>query len=179
MDGGIINKVKQCDSKVSEAFTSIKSQPLGLFFRVMSLIGSGPFCGIVYVLVLLVMPVWFHRVAMLLLAEAIGFAVVIALKCLIKRARPDPNYVASRLIPWDIFSFPSHHALRAFFLASILGHGDTVWFVLLSFVAVAIALSRIYLLKHFLSDVVVGAMLGVGIAWLVLHVPVQSFLTLL
>ena len=60
-------------------------------------------------------------------------------------------------------SFPSGHAITAFSLATVLAmqYGDTVWVPVLSYtVATGVALSRVTESKHWLSDVLVGGVLG-------------------
>jgi len=65
-------------------------------------------------------------------------------------------------------SFPSSHAANAAALALVLGQrwrrlAPGLWLL-----ASLVAFSRIYLNRHFLSDVLCGVMIGVGIGWLVL-----------
>ncbi len=66
-------------------------------------------------------------------------------------------------------SFPSGHTMAAFalytFLALVLPRKQGVALVLLG-IAVLVGLSRIYLIQHFLKDVLFGAVLGVGVALL-------------
>ena len=97
-----------------------------------------------------------------MLAVGVGIALFLWLKRSTKRRRPcalEPHAWA-KLLPPDQFSFPSGHTITAF--AMVLSVGSfypAVWPVLL-FCAVSIALSRILLGMHFLSDVVAGAGLG-------------------
>jgi membrane-associated phospholipid phosphatase len=85
--------------------------------------------------------------------------VVEGLKRSVGRARPDGQHQHSNS------SFPSSHAANAFALAWVLGarwrRGSAVFFAL----ALLIAFSRMYLNRHFLSDVVAGASIGVICAW--------------
>ena len=81
------------------------------------------------------------------------------------RPRPDPALI--RLIwPQPNFpSYPSGHASCAFALAVCLGlrlRTRRVWAIGLAW-AVLVALSRVYLGHHYLSDVLGGAVLGAGI----------------
>ncbi len=62
-------------------------------------------------------------------------------------------------------SFPSSHAANAFAVAVLLARRwrrASAAFVLL---ATVVAASRLYLDRHWLSDVVVGAVLGAALAW--------------
>ena len=85
--------------------------------------------------------------------------VVETLKRAIGRPRPDGERRRSNS------SFPSSHAANAFALAWVLGarwrRGIPVFFAL----ALLLAFSRMYLNRHFLSDVLVGALIGVICAW--------------
>jgi len=85
--------------------------------------------------------------------------VVEGLKRAIGRTRPDGERRRSNS------SFPSSHVANAFALAWVLGarwrRAMPVFFVL----ALLVASSRMYLNRHFLSDVVAGALIGVFCAW--------------
>jgi membrane-associated phospholipid phosphatase len=90
------------------------------------------------------------------------------LKDLVARARPPAGAAHDvQLIPMllpkatETFSFPSSHAALVAFLAVALGAAIPKWRALLWVLAVAAALSRIYLDKHWLSDVVGGLVLGI------------------
>lgn len=65
-----------------------------------------------------------------------------------------------------VFSFPSGHTMTVFMLTALLCFTVVPkrWHFLLLFVAVLGGFSRIYLLQHFLKDVVAGSMVGVMIA---------------
>ncbi|HYK16621.1 MAG TPA: phosphatase PAP2 family protein [Bryobacteraceae bacterium] len=105
---------------------------------------------------------------------AAGFSAILSillfmvLKRFANRRRPceiAPHCWAT-LLPPDQFSFPSGHTMTAFAVSlpmlmfyPELGTG-------LLFCAVSIALSRILLGMHFLSDVVAGAILGAGLGCL-------------
>jgi undecaprenyl-diphosphatase len=99
-------------------------------------------------------------------AALVGIGIFILLKKISGRKRPceiEPH-VWAHLLPPDQFSFPSGHTITAFAVA--IGLGEFYPFLLpgLLFCAAAIAISRILLGMHFLSDVVVGAMIGSGLA---------------
>jgi membrane-associated phospholipid phosphatase len=63
-------------------------------------------------------------------------------------------------------SFPSGHSATIFALCLCLAafSGLNRWKVVLFFIAVLVAFSRIYLSQHFLSDTYFGSMIGVLIA---------------
>ena len=100
-------------------------------------------------------------------ATLVGVGIFIVVKKISGRKRPceiEPH-VWAHLLPPDQFSFPSGHTITAFAVAVSLGEFYSSLLVLLLLCAMAIATSRILLGMHFLSDVVVGALLGTGLAF--------------
>jgi undecaprenyl-diphosphatase len=99
-------------------------------------------------------------------AAVTGIGLFISVKKISGRKRPceiEPH-VWARLLPPDQFSFPSGHTITAFAIAISFGEFYPILLGILLFCALAIATSRILLGMHFLSDVVVGAMIGTGLA---------------
>ena len=101
------------------------------------------------------------------LAAGAGIAIFLALKKITKRRRPNTYAVHAwaDLLPPDQFSFPSGHTLTAFAISVCLIHFYPGMRPGLLFVAVSIAISRVILGMHFLSDVLVGAALGAAIGY--------------
>jgi membrane-associated phospholipid phosphatase len=64
-------------------------------------------------------------------------------------------------------SFPSGHTLAAFVLATILAYLRPKYQLLFLIGAVLVGFSRIYLVQHFLEDILFGSILGVMIGVLV------------
>lgn len=96
------------------------------------------------------------------IAVGIGIALFIYLKRLFRRKRPsalEPHCWAT-LLPPDQFSFPSGHTITAFAVAVSLGQFYPTLLPMLLFFAASIAVSRVVLGMHFLSDVVAGAAIG-------------------
>lgn len=96
------------------------------------------------------------------LAVAVGILLFKFLKRTVRRARPcqiEPHCWAM-LLPPDQFSFPSGHTMTAFAAAVSLGQFYPALLGLLLGCAACIAISRILLGMHFLSDVVAGGILG-------------------
>ena len=91
-----------------------------------------------------------------------GIAVFVWLKRKIRRRRPCAihPHAWARLLPPDKFSFPSGHTITAFAVSLPIGLYYPPLMVLLLFCATSVAVSRILLGMHFLSDVVAGSALG-------------------
>ena len=96
-----------------------------------------------------------------------GAILFLVLKKLTGRKRPNalvPHCWAT-LLPPDQFSFPSGHTITAFAFTVAVGSICPNLIGVLLFCALSIAMSRIVLGMHFLSDVVVGAILGAGLGY--------------
>ena len=99
-------------------------------------------------------------------AALVGIGIFTSLKKLSGRRRPceiEPHVWAT-LLPPDQFSFPSGHTITAFAVAISFSTFFPLFFPALLFCALSIAASRILLGMHFLSDVIVAAILGTGLA---------------
>lgn len=93
---------------------------------------------------------------------AAGIALFLWLKRAAGRKRPcalEPHCWA-HLLPPDRFSFPSGHTITAFSIVLPVVAQFPVLAPALWFVAISVAISRIVLGMHFLSDVVAGAVVG-------------------
>jgi undecaprenyl-diphosphatase len=94
-----------------------------------------------------------------------GIGVFKLLKKLSQRPRPcqlEPH-CWSKVLPPDRFSFPSGHTMTAFSIALVVSYFYPSLEGALFFVALSIALSRIVLGMHFLSDVLAGMVIGVAL----------------
>jgi undecaprenyl-diphosphatase len=99
------------------------------------------------------------RLAVLTLAPT--NLLVEGLKHGVGRPRPDGDAKRSNS------SMPSSHAANAFALAAVLGR-RRVWYAIpIWALAALVGFSRVYLNRHYLSDVLVGALIGVVCAWAV------------
>jgi undecaprenyl-diphosphatase len=125
--------------------------------------------GIGIVLLLFGGPLRFRAVGAAWSSAAISIALFLRIKKIINRTRPcaiEPHCWAT-LLPPDQFSFPSGHSMTAFAVSVPLSlFYPSLEFPLL-FCAFSIALSRIMLGMHFLSDVLVGSTLGAVLGYVV------------
>jgi undecaprenyl-diphosphatase len=105
------------------------------------------------------------------LAAGAGILVFLFLKKKTGRKRPcaiEPHCWAT-LLPPDQFSFPSGHTITAFSVAVSLSLFYPSLMIGLLFCAASIAVSRVLLGMHFLSDVLAGALIGTGMGYSAAH----------
>jgi undecaprenyl-diphosphatase len=107
-------------------------------------------------------PSRFRAVAAAVIAVSLGIALFVNLKRACGRRRPCAlqPHAWTTLLPPDQFSFPSGHTITAFSVAVSLGMFYPPMLPGLMFCAASVALSRILLGMHFLSDVLAGATIG-------------------
>ncbi len=95
-----------------------------------------------------------------------------ALKKAVGRARPDEGLGSTTFEPFSSFqSFPSGEATQAFTIAAVVAaHSENPWVEGIAWgTAGLVCLERIYLDRHWASDVVAGALIGTGIGHWVAH----------
>ena len=97
------------------------------------------------------------------MAALVGIVLFRAIKSVSERKRPceiEPH-CWSAVLPPDKYSFPSGHTITAFGIAISVGLFYPQLQAPLLAVALLIALSRIILGMHFLSDVIAGTAIGI------------------
>jgi undecaprenyl-diphosphatase len=112
-------------------------------------------------------PERFEAVGAGALASGAGIAVFISLKRMAGRKRPcaiEPHCWAT-LLPPDQFSFPSGHTITAFAVSVPISLFYPALLAGLLFCAASVAISRVLLGMHFLSDVLAGAAIGTALGW--------------
>ncbi len=97
-------------------------------------------------------------------------AITEGLKIAINRARPYETY-PNLIYPYSYEagkSFPSAHTSLAFATATSLFINNKKWYIALPAYgwATSVAYSRLYLGEHYPTDVIAGAIVGAGSAWL-------------
>ncbi|QQD20648.1 phosphatase PAP2 family protein [Oceanospirillaceae bacterium ASx5O] len=139
-----------------------------LFFRIISRLGDGVFW---YVLALL-LPLLLGMEGLAALGHItvtglICVAVYSQLKNRLVRQRPFISWAAIRAhtAPLDLYSFPSGHTMNAVNFAVLFSvfYPPLLWLVLPF--TILVGLSRVILGMHYPTDVLVGAVLGLLIAY--------------
>ncbi len=78
---------------------------------------------------------------------------------------------------WSWSAFPSDHAVMFFAFAWSLRYISKKlgWFVF-GYVTLLICLPRLYLGVHYPTDIIVGALIGIGMAWFAHLAPIRKFI---
>ena len=158
----LVTPIEQLDSTLQVTVQQHRMQILERAMRTASDIGKPvTVCGTLLAIAVLdaAQGVPLARVA--IVSAAVVNLVVEGLKRLTNRTRPDGERHRSNS------SFPSSHAANAFALAYVFSRRWPRASLMFLAGATLVALSRVYLNRHFASDVVVGALLGVVLAWVV------------
>lgn len=105
----------------------------------------------------------------LILATIMGEGLM---KNLFERPRPFIDYPSLESILSKItgYSFPSGHTTSSFAAAGVLATKIKKYRIVFWILAVSIAFSRLYLLVHYPSDVIVGILLGLLCSFIVVKV---------
>lgn len=102
----------------------------------------------------------------LLIATLIG---QVTIKTIVKRKRPCQEFQNVKIlipIPSD-YSFPSSHTMTSFACSTVIMLYYPILGCIGAIYAILTGLSRIYLFVHYLSDVIVGTVLGIIIGFIV------------
>ena len=108
-------------------------------------------------------------------------ALVLGIKFLVKRRRPEGEW-GSIYRNTDPHSFPSGHAARAFLIAVVGAALGPAWLAVLLWIwAPVVAMARVAMGVHYVSDVVAGAALGIVVAifGLQIYQPIFNWFTAL
>ncbi len=102
-------------------------------------------------------------------------ATVLIIKFRIKRRRPEGEW--GRIYRFtDPHSFPSGHAARAFLIATIAAGLGPTWLAIALWIwSPLVALARVAMGVHYLSDIVAGALFGILIALIALQLYMPLF----
>ncbi len=143
-----------------------------LIWRISTIIahsGDSWYClGVLFLIWLFAKNEWRAITAAMGLGTFILAFIVLLIKFSIRRKRPVGEW-GEIYRSTDPHSFPSGHATRVFFLASMAWSIAPLWFaIFLTIWAPLVAISRIQTGLHYLSDVIAGILLGWVLGKLVL-----------
>ncbi|HPH96591.1 MAG TPA: phosphatase PAP2 family protein [Anaerolineaceae bacterium] len=115
-------------------------------------------------------PLWHNNAASLSIGMVLLAAVVLPVKFLLRRPRPEGQWGQIYRIT-DPHSFPSGHAARAACLAALAWGLGPLWFaVILTIWAPLVCIARVTLGVHYLLDVAAGILIGIPAGLLILQV---------
>lgn len=166
---------------------NLREEPFNSFFRFVTLLGEFyPF-----VIFGVIAAFWRFRYAVLIaLAGLITLPTVYVLKEQIGADRPITWFknrgtresvvtVPEEFLNTGQTSFPSGHTTAAFSLYSVLSlilvEKYRRWSLLFALAAILVGVSRVFLVQHFLSDILAGAALGLLVGWLVGRIDQMPF----
>jgi len=113
---------------------------------------------------------WKEWAAVQLAGISLLAALVLSIKFLVKRRRPEGEW-GGIYRNTDPHSFPSGHAARSFLIAVLATGLGPAWLAVLLWIwAPLVALARVAMGVHYVSDVAAGSILGIGIALIGLQV---------
>src|SRR3989338_5448558 len=140
---------------------------LDIFFRDLTTFGGALFYGLVVLLALA-----FQQTTLavnLVLGFIISLAIVVPIRLLYFKNRPQKQEYSNFLERIDAASFPSWHTARIVFMAltGIFYFNNTFLTVISSILALSVCYSRIYLQKHDWMDVLGGIILAGVTYWIV------------
>jgi len=104
---------------------------------------------------------WKHYALVLGISVLITAILVLVIKFSVKRRRPEGEW-GGIYRTTDPHSFPSGHATRALMLATVVVGLGPPWFAILLVIwAPLVGMARVAMGVHYLSDVIVGTILGI------------------
>ena len=162
------------DAQIALFFKSIQNPLLTSFFRIFDSLSS-----MLIVYAILIFLVWKKTKFKWSIPFAVTLILTILISSLIKllvmRNRPDGMIEMIPLLNLRDYSFPSNHTSVIFSTLPILDKEfkklKYIWIVF----AILIAISRLYLGVHYLSDVIFGGILGYLVGLSVLFVKEKYF----
>ena len=158
----LLQPIERLDQSVAATVQAVRSPALETPMRAISELGRpAAFASVAVVLAIDLAGGAGWATTWLAVAALAGTNLVVeVLKRGVGRVRPDGDARRANS------SFPSSHAANAFALAWVLSSRWRRGAPFFHVVAAVVALARIYLNRHYLSDVVVGAAIGLLVAWL-------------
>lgn len=166
---GLINGIINIDVAILQFFVDNVHNPvLDVIMKILTMFGEGGIFWIAVCVVCMAFPktrkIGFTMAIAMLLGFAIGNGII---KNVVARHRPyelaqfSAFPIVKKLSDW---SFPSGHTLASFEAAVSIFCWRKKWGAAALALALCVAVSRIYLIVHYPSDVIAGALLGTAFA---------------
>lgn len=158
----ILHRIKIWDRRIIFLVISKRRSGLTRFFVLMSRLGDGWFYFLIAFLQILFLPFKFSWLIFGIGAFSIELVLYKLIKPLSKRRRPFHRYpgIKNLIVPPDLYSFPSGHTAAATVAISVFSINSPNLLPVLILFAILVGLSRVYLGVHYLTDVIVGALLA-------------------
>lgn len=157
----MLEKIISWDHGINTWVIANQNRAIKISFQIITCLGSGYVWMPVYFIVFIRGSIEARSLIFtIVMAELLGYAIIIVSRNLVPRERPMPKAPLLIPLPWDKNSFPSQHALRAALLAVVGVLAFPLGWPFFICAAVMISFSRIYLQRHYLSDVIVGSVCG-------------------
>jgi membrane-associated phospholipid phosphatase len=169
-------------------FNAWRQEPLNTFFRFCSQLGEAP---VYYIAGIFALFIRFRWALLIFLMGLFLLPFAYYVKDVIGTERPMTYFAGQgiihliKIVP-DVklysgyTSFPSGHTMSAFAFYGLLAmflHRKDQWVgAILAYTAILVGVSRIYLVQHFMMDVLGGASIGLGIAWCFYHLHQTKWL---
>lgn len=156
------------DRQIILFFQTHRLFPLDIFFIAFTYLGT----MIAVLIVITSLFMWKKRkqgwILPLWLSAGLAALITYLIKYAVMRQRPEAIGIAA-VIAATGYSFPSAHASTAFSVLPVMDREFRRLKALWIIIACLIALSRIYLGVHYLSDVIFGGIIGYCSGWLLLE----------
>lgn len=160
--GEFIRIVQQVDIRVAELIAEFRDP---LFTKVMnSVTGLGSLTAGLALIGLFYLSGWERDFRVTLVGLTLSGLVVATLMFTVQRAYPPQPVCQTGGAETVAHSFPSGHAAAVAVYATVAYRSKHLPFGIVTALVVLIAISRVYLGTHYLSDTVVGLLIGVGTA---------------
>lgn len=156
----VVEPVVGVDALIAEQVAALR-QPL--LTKIMnSVTGLGSVSAGLVVLGLFYLADWRDEFRLTLVALALSGVIVGSLMLTVQRPYPPRPVCLTGGAATIATSFPSGHAAAAAIYATVARRSERLPFGIVAGGALLVAVSRVYLGTHYLSDTVVGVLIGVG-----------------
>lgn len=169
--GELLNRLVALDNSLSAHFTLTEEAGLRRMVAVLGAhLGDGPLWFVIAVIAF-----WLggeatrHFVLLAAVAALVAVGLSTVLKVLMRRSRPR-EMTGFYSTKYDRYSFPSGHATRIACLAMVFSQQFPCWAVVFYALALFVALCRIALGIHYVSDVLVGMAVGFLASWVIVSI---------